>query len=174
MRKIGQMWRDRPQVTPQTLHPALCTLHPTPYSLLPSPYCPHPTPCTLHPTPYSLLPTPHTLHPTPKIGQLWRDRPQVPPNVKRFRGGLVFKARRWLYHSTLGSSVIKKKKKIGQMWRDRPQVPRLLDGNIILVIDSNILLVISSIIDSNIVLVISSIVLLVMGSRPTPGSSPPY
>ena len=27
---------------------------------------------------------------------------------KRFRGGLVFKAHRWLYHSTLGSSVIKK------------------------------------------------------------------
>jgi len=32
-------------------------------------------------------------------------------NVKRFRGGLVFKAHRWLYHSTLGSRVIKKKKK---------------------------------------------------------------
>ena len=28
--------------------------------------------------------------------------------VKRFRGGLVFKARRLLYHSTLGSRVIKK------------------------------------------------------------------
>jgi len=32
-------------------------------------------------------------------------------NVKRFRGGLVFKAHRSLYHSTLGSRVIKKKKK---------------------------------------------------------------
>ena len=32
-------------------------------------------------------------------------------NVKRFRGGLVFKAHRWLYHSTLGSIVIKKKKR---------------------------------------------------------------
>jgi len=32
-------------------------------------------------------------------------------NVKRFRGGLVVKAHRWLYHSTLGSRVIKKKKK---------------------------------------------------------------
>ena len=32
-------------------------------------------------------------------------------NVKRFRGGLVFKAHRLLYHSTLGSRVIKKKKK---------------------------------------------------------------
>jgi len=31
-------------------------------------------------------------------------------NVKRFRGGLVFKAHRWLYHSTLGSRVRKKKK----------------------------------------------------------------
>jgi len=27
-----------------------------------------------------------------------------------FRGGLVFKAHRWLYHSTLGSRVIKKKR----------------------------------------------------------------
>jgi len=31
-------------------------------------------------------------------------------NVKRFRGGLVFKAHRLLYHSTLGVRVIKKKK----------------------------------------------------------------
>ena len=32
-------------------------------------------------------------------------------NVKRFRGWLVFEARRLLYHSILGSRVIKKKKK---------------------------------------------------------------
>ena len=32
-------------------------------------------------------------------------------NVKLFRAGLVFKAHRLLYHSTLGLSVIKKKKK---------------------------------------------------------------
>ena len=31
-------------------------------------------------------------------------------NVQRFRGGLVFKAHRLLYHSTLGVRVIKKKK----------------------------------------------------------------
>ena len=31
-------------------------------------------------------------------------------SVKRFRGGLVFKAHSLLYHSTLGSKVIKKKK----------------------------------------------------------------
>ena len=31
-------------------------------------------------------------------------------NVKRFRGGLVFKAHRLLYHSSLGLRVIKKKK----------------------------------------------------------------
>ena len=31
-------------------------------------------------------------------------------NVQRFRGGLVFKAHRRLYHSTLGLRVIKKKK----------------------------------------------------------------
>ena len=34
-------------------------------------------------------------------------------NVKRFRGGLVFKAHRRLYHSTLSSRVIKKKKRGG-------------------------------------------------------------
>jgi len=32
-------------------------------------------------------------------------------NVKRLRGGLVFKAHRLLYHSTLGLRVIQKKKK---------------------------------------------------------------
>jgi len=32
-------------------------------------------------------------------------------SVKRFRGGLVAKAHGWLYHSTQGSRVIKKKKK---------------------------------------------------------------
>ena len=32
-------------------------------------------------------------------------------NVKRFRGGLVFKAHRPLYHSTLGSKVKKKKRR---------------------------------------------------------------
>ena len=32
-------------------------------------------------------------------------------NVKRFRGGLVYKARRLVYQSTLGSRVIKKKEK---------------------------------------------------------------
>jgi len=32
-------------------------------------------------------------------------------NVKQFQGGLVFKAHRLLYQSTLGSRVIKKKKK---------------------------------------------------------------
>jgi hypothetical protein len=31
-------------------------------------------------------------------------------NVQRFRGGLAFKAHRFLYHSTLGLRVIKKKK----------------------------------------------------------------
>ena len=32
-------------------------------------------------------------------------------NVQRFRGGLVFKAHRLLYHSTLGFRVLEKKKK---------------------------------------------------------------
>ena len=33
-------------------------------------------------------------------------------NVKRFRGGLVFKAHRLVYHSTLGLRIIKKKKRV--------------------------------------------------------------
>ena len=33
-------------------------------------------------------------------------------NEKQFRGGLVFKAHRWLHHSTLGSRVTKEKKKV--------------------------------------------------------------
>jgi len=33
-------------------------------------------------------------------------------NVERFRGGLVFKAHRLLYYSTLGTRVIKKKKNL--------------------------------------------------------------
>jgi len=36
---------------------------------------------------------------------------RVYQNVQRFRGGLVCKAHRLLYHSTLGLSVIQKKKK---------------------------------------------------------------
>ena len=47
------------------------------------------------------------LHMSP---QVWTPRP-LGRNEKRFRGGLVFKAHRLLYHSTLGSRVIKKKKK---------------------------------------------------------------
>jgi len=34
------------------------------------------------------------------------------PSMKRFRGGLVFKAHRLLYHSILGMRVIMKKKKV--------------------------------------------------------------
>ena len=37
--------------------------------------------------------------------------PGIDRNVKRFRGGLVFKAHRLSYHSTLGLRVSKKKKK---------------------------------------------------------------
>jgi len=38
-------------------------------------------------------------------------------NVKRFRGGLVFKAHRLVYHSTLGLRLIKKNKKTGRWAR---------------------------------------------------------
>ena len=36
---------------------------------------------------------------------------QLRRNVKRFRGGLVFKAHRLLYHSTLGLRIIKKRRR---------------------------------------------------------------
>ena len=36
-------------------------------------------------------------------------------NVKRFRGGLVFKAGRLVYHSTLGWSIVKKRIKEGYL-----------------------------------------------------------
>ena len=41
----------------------------------------------------------------------WIEEQLLRRNVKRFRGGLVFKAHRLLYHSTLGLRVTKKKKK---------------------------------------------------------------
>ena len=41
--------------------------------------------------------------------------------VKRFRGGLVFKAHGLLYHSTLGSRAIKKKKKDRDLFGCSPE-----------------------------------------------------
>ena len=40
-------------------------------------------------------------------------------HVQRFRGGIVFKAHRLLYHSTLGLRVIKKKTKVTYVKRLR-------------------------------------------------------
>ena len=48
----------------------------------------------------------------PRIAENQTQLPRVLLNVQRFRGGLVFKAHRLLYHSTLGVRVIKKKKKV--------------------------------------------------------------
>ena len=51
-------------------------------------------------------------------------------NVKRFRGGLVFKAHALLYHSILGLRVIKKKKKSKSdtpppaVWRGKEGAPQ--------------------------------------------------
>ena len=50
---------------------------------------------------------------------------QLHKNVQRFRGGLIFKAHRLLYHSILGLRVIKKKKKETSSWPP-PDAPRLL------------------------------------------------
>jgi len=60
-------------------------------------------PCGLHP-PYTAFSAQEFV--CVSIEEQLRSR-----NVKRFRGGLVFKAHRLLYHSTLGLRVIKKKKK---------------------------------------------------------------
>ena len=46
-------------------------------------------------------------------------------NVKQFRGGLVFKAHRLLYHSTLGLRVITKKKKLRGWQSDLAAVERI-------------------------------------------------
>ena len=43
-------------------------------------------------------------------------------NVERFRGVLVLKAHRSLYHSTLGLQVIKKKKKKKEKGRGRESI----------------------------------------------------
>ena len=45
------------------------------------------------------------------------------PPVKRFRGGLVFKAHRLVYHPNLGSRVIKKKKKREPVQDGRIEAP---------------------------------------------------
>ena len=44
-------------------------------------------------------------------------------NEKRFRGGLVFKAHRWTYHSILGSRVVKKKRRTVALVTTHPYVP---------------------------------------------------
>jgi len=67
-----------------------------------------------------------------------RRRGHVPPpfnlrhllhiNVQRFRGGLVFKAHRLFYHSTLGLRAIKKKKK--QLDRRQPLLHQRRRGHV--------------------------------------------
>ena len=46
-------------------------------------------------------------------GSQFKAKQLLSSNVERFRAGLVFKAVRSLYHSTLGSRVVKKKKRDG-------------------------------------------------------------
>ena len=48
--------------------------------------------------------------------------------MKRFRGGLVFKAHRLLHHSTLGLRVIKKKKTCVTFQDDLPLVDQRFKG----------------------------------------------
>ena len=59
-------------------------------------------------------------------------RASVYRNVERFRGGLVFKAQRLLYHSTLGSRVIQKNpapQGAGDVpWQSCPRTSSLFGG----------------------------------------------
>jgi len=57
------------------------------------------------------LPTGEVVEPAVELPDEQGPLNHAPENVQRFRGGLVFKARRLLYHSILGLRVIKKKKK---------------------------------------------------------------
>ena len=50
-------------------------------------------------------------------------------NVQRFRGGLVFKAHRLVYHSTLGLRVIKKKKKRKDLGVTLPTTQKTIADN---------------------------------------------
>ena len=47
-------------------------------------------------------------------GIVFRIRWSLRRNLKRFRGGLIFKPDRLLHHSTLGLRVMEKKKKVGE------------------------------------------------------------
>ena len=67
--------------------------HPTPYTLHPTSYTLHPASCTLHPKPYTLQ---QVRGVAPNIGLRagGASITVLRRNVKRFRGGLVFKAHR--------------------------------------------------------------------------------
>jgi len=49
---------------------------------------------------------------------------QRTPGVQRFRGGLVFKTHRLLYHSTVGLRVIKKEREYPRCWTGWPRRSR--------------------------------------------------
>ena len=60
---------------------------------------------------------------------------EVSPEVAlRFRGGLVFKAHRRLYHSTLGLRVIKKKKKHLALIHEDACSPREVSPEVVVVV----------------------------------------
>ena len=96
--------------------------HGTHYTLLTTHYTLHTTHYTLHTSHYTLHPKHETSAP-PTASATWYEQ-LLRRNLKRCRGGLVFKAHRLLYHSTLGSRVIKKKKALGRLLL----TPRLQHG----------------------------------------------
>jgi len=58
-----------------------------------------------------LLPAGHGQNPALTVLYVPYSLGSGPCNVRRFRGGLVFKAHRLLHHSTLGSRVMKKRRR---------------------------------------------------------------
>ena len=115
--------------TPLTQHSTLRTQHSTLNAQ-------HSTLNTQHPTLYTLPSTLNTQHSSRQV-EAWleqslgvardlkakgslRQAPPSAPNVKQFRGGLVSKAHRLVYHSTLGLRVINKKKSAGPQGQRQP------------------------------------------------------
>ena len=102
---------------PYTRNPNSGTRNPKPGPRIPNPESRNPKPETRTPNPETRNPKPETLNYAPETRTSKSQTTAGPAPVplcnppKPFRGGLVFKAHRLVYHSTLGLRGIKKKKK---------------------------------------------------------------
>ena len=71
---------------------------------------------------------PATLEQTQPLHTILRRRSRLRRNVRRFRGGLVSKALRLLYHSTLGSRGMKQKERIRSLKLPPEPIRDVLEG----------------------------------------------